>query len=271
MKKTILSLLICAATIGYAEVGSVISFFRAGTSSMYKGFFGMARDTNFVYFVHYDVMYNDDYIKVCSPEGGRVRNVRINIGASPWSADSAHLGEGYLALFGPSGIMVVDKTTGSTVTSFTAYGKRGCLWDGVYYYTADRQGGTFHLYTSHGSSAGSWRPKGWPAALTDVGGCGFSRYACKAEGRYLIASPSRNDQPYCIADIDTGSLIATWNMYRSSLGGVCGLAYPRSYGDSYWLMLYVGANTYWVYQVDIDGRHVGVVPASVGKIKALHR
>lgn len=271
MKRAIFLLMLCAATAGYAEVGSVISSFRAGTSSTYKGFFGMARDTNYVYYVHYDVIYYDDYIRVRGPEGGRVRDVQINIGAWPWSADSAHLGEGYLTLYGPTKIMVVDKTTGSTVTSFTAYGYQGCCWDGVYYYTAAREGGTFYRYTSYGSSVGSWRPKGWPAALTNVGGCGFSRYACNAEGRYLVASPSRSDQPYCTIDIDTGSLVATWNMSRSSRGGACGLAHPRSYGDSYWVMLHVFGNTYWVYQVDIDGRRIGVVPASVGKIKALHR
>jgi hypothetical protein len=73
----------------------------------------------------------------------------------------------------------------------------------------------------------------------------------------------------------TGSLVGSWPIPFSGfhLAGVCGDAYPSSYGASLWeITQNDGNNSYWVYQTDIDARGAtNVLPASLGKVKAIYR
>ncbi|MGD8719576.1 MAG: hypothetical protein PVH29_12250 [Candidatus Zixiibacteriota bacterium] len=74
--------------------------------------------------------------------------------------------------------------------------------------------------------------------------------------------------------MDTGSVVATWlKSFHNWGSAVCGDAAPSSYGASLWGLSYDwDTDVFTVYQTDIDARGAtNVVPASVGKIKAIYR
>ncbi len=273
MRKVLIAWSVLAAGAAAADVGSVINSFRMNAySGTYRWCFGMARDEAYVYAVDFDLFTSEDYLIVRGPTGNLVRAVPVpGVGGSGRSfADNSHLGAGYMAVCDFGYLLTMDKKTGYTISSFGVNRADGFFWYGPYYYFARyRSPGVFDIYTSTGSSAGSWRASGWPAAITELSGCGYSPYACGAEGRYLVATAFESYEPSCIIDIGTGSLLATWALGASE-GAVCGPAYPRTYGEAYWIIK-IMTGSFYALQVDIGGRYVGVAPASVGKIKALYR
>jgi hypothetical protein len=241
-------------------------------SGTYSWSFGLARDDRYVYGFSINVIYSDDYLVAREPTGSLVRVVHMPGIGGYWQsfADNSHLGTAYLAVCDDGELLTVEKTTGSVVSRFYVRRQQAFFWDGSYYVFARYQSpGVFDRFTSSGGAAGTWTAAGWPAAITSLGGCGYSPYACDAEGDYLVASSNDSREPSCIIDLATGSLVATW-AFGYCEGAVCGAAYPGTYGDTYWVLKLRGSSFY-AFQIDIDGRHIGVAPASVGKIKALYR
>jgi hypothetical protein len=273
MRSILLACGLMAAAVAAADVGSIISSFRMNVhSGTYRWCFGMDRDDAYVYAVDYDIVTGDDYLVVRGPGGALARTVLLSGVGGWWKsyADSSHLGAAYITVADFGDVLTIDKGTGSIVSSFRAPQGDSFFWEGSYYYCA-RHGsaGVFDLFTPSGGSAGTWTASGWPAAMTGITGCAYSPYAKDAQGRYLVATGMLGSEPSCIIDIDTGSLVATWPLGFAE-GAVGGVAQPRSYGHSYWVLKIVN-DSFWALQVDIGGRYVGVAPASVGKIKALYR
>jgi hypothetical protein len=273
MRKLLIACGVLAAGVAAAEVGSIIGSFQMNAfSGTYRWCFGADRDETFVYAVDYDIFTGDDYLIARDTSGNLARLVPISGVGGWWKSygDRSHLGAGYMAVADFGDMLTINKTSGSIVSSFRAAQGDSFFWDGSYYYCS-RHGyaGVFDRFTSTGSAAGAWTASGWPAAMTGISGCGYSSYACGAGGRYLVATAQLSSEPSCIIDINTGSLLATWALNYIE-GAVCGPAHPRSYGESYWVIKII-VDSFYAVQVDINGRHVGVVPASVGKIKALYR
>lgn len=281
MRLLIYTVSVAAVAAGaFADIGSVIS-------SYYLAFgepglcFGVYRDASYVY----GVVRNPHVLRRFTPSGSFIDSVPLAHVIYPRGADHCHLGAGYLCICDEyHHLRFVNITTGSTVSSFTAEGAgsgemANVFWDGVYYYVAgEYSSGLFNRYRASGVFAGLWVATGWPSRVAGTGGAAFSNIANCAQGNYLIASAYDwfTGCPSCIIDVDTGSLVATWDLpafypfaVRAS-GAVCGPAYPSSYGVVYWVGCFTLDGT-MMLQVDVDGRCPAVTPASVGKIKAIYR
>lgn len=272
--------IVTLAAGAFGEIGSVISSYWLGFGK--PGLcLGVYRDASYVY----GVVYNPNVLRRFTPSGSFIDSVPLARIIYPRGADHCHLGGGYLCICDEyRHLHFVNKSTGSTVSSFTAAGAgsgemANVFWDGVYYYVAGEYSkGRFNRYTASGAYAGLWVATGWPSSMAGTGGAAYSNIANYAAGDYLVASTYYWTPycPSCIIDIDTGSLVATWDLpplYPISIrasGAVCGPAYPPKYGAAYWVGCFTMDGTK-MFQVDIGGRSSAVTPASVGKVKAIYR
>lgn len=272
-----------AAGVSYAAVGSVISTFRLSSYTPYYAT-GVYRDAAYVYGVmHWDP--GPDYLHKFTVAGSFVDSVLLQGTKRPYGADHCHLGGGYVCIIDPglggihsATLMIVRKATGERVTSFTVvsgWWPRTVMWDGRHYYAAsvDAQG-EFALYTSAGSRVGTWKARGWPGTMTCTGALAYANVANYKSGRYLVASSEMKGEPSCIIDMADGSLVATFGTpFIGTWGGVVGdSSQPRTYGGAYWICKNVYGGDRYCVEIDIDARGAAsVVPASVGKVKAIYR
>jgi hypothetical protein len=262
------TLSVCAPAA--AGVGSVISTFRLSPyTAPYAN--GINRDASYVY----GVMHSHpgmDYLYRFTAAGSFVSSVEMPNTVRPHGADHCHLGAGYLCIIDPgagsgyySELYFVLKTTGSAVTSFAVFSgwfPRTVMWDGGYYYVAGvDNAGVFTMYTAAGSNAGSWKPSGWPSAMTSTGGLAYAAAANGLPGTYLVASAN-------------GSLVATFREpFVACYGAVVGdSSRPATYGAAYWICESVSGGELYAVEIDIRGRNeTSVLPASLGKVKAIYR
>ena len=276
---------VCAAalaTCAYAEVGSVISSFYMGYSTYRVWRFGIYRDASYVYSL-YD-QYNQDIFLYCfTPSGSYLwyrladRGGSLEYGGS----DRCHLGSGYLSYLADSYLRFVDTSNpfppvGSfSVRSPGTWKANNLVWDGRYYYVNYYTDyGVFNRYTPAGALVGTWAVAGWPPGVS-AGEVAFSRTFNSAAGRYLIAGGASAGY---IFNMKGGYLLGSWrnpSALRWDRGAVCGNAYPSSYGSAFWCHASgrpVGRIESWAYQIDIDARGASsVLPASLGKVKAIYR
>ena len=288
MKRIIVALILAAlAGQASATIGSVISSFYIGITiiepigSYYRGIY---RDSSYVYSLrHIPTM---GYLITFTPSGSVVKTEEL-IFLAPYDylgdATGCHLGTSYLAFSVTGGdelIYIATTNNASILQSFGAEGPGGedpydIMWDGRYYHVHNNEG-RYNLYTPAGSSAGQWTVAGWPAGMWATGST-FSKSFNNASGRYLLVAGGLGGRDlYCGFNMDDGSLVASFSRPPSHLpcyGQHYGDAYPARFGGAIWhhAFSYV-TNEHWAYQVDIDARGAtNVLPASIGKIKAIYR
>jgi hypothetical protein len=269
------------ATCAYAEIGSVISSFYMGYSTYRVWYFGIYRDASYVYAL-YD-QYDNNYIVKYTPTGSVVNWPMIHHSGFSYygEADRCHLGAGYLAYIGDLTLWCADYNFCQHVASFPVVAPTGVprnlTWDGQYYYVNTwSDGGVFNRYTPAGALVGTWAAAGWPSGVS-AGGVSFSKTFNNASGRYLVAVAGDN-RMYTFNMADGGSLVGSWLIPAPTYGyrgAVCGDAYPASRGAALWVHYCFGTGdrpTSWAYQIDINAPGAtSVLPASIGKIKAIYR
>ncbi len=266
------------ATCAYAEVGSVISSFYIGKTVEPTSYFAaIYRDPAYVYsFWNY---IDTAYLRTYTPSGSQVNNVYLASSTYPGDMTGCHLGAPYFAFSGTESDKIYFARTdnASVLQSFPAKGPGGrdpydIMWDGRYYHVHSATG-VYNLYTPAGALAGQWTVAGWPAGMR-AGGSAFSKSFNNAGGRYLFVVSSRDDLHY-VFNMGSGSLLASWGMVTEySRGQNYGDAYPASYGGALWYHGYLTQppHEHWAYQIDVNARGAAsVVPASIGKIKAIYR
>jgi hypothetical protein len=282
MKKIIVALLLAAlAGQASATLGSIISSFYIGKSnpeSIPSYYTCIYRDPTYVY--GFFIYGGQIVITVRTPTGSRVSAHPFYYEPYPYpgSMTGSHLGESYFAFsdYECERIYTTDKY-GEIAGSFPAEGPGGrdpfdIMWDGRYYHVHNAEG-KYNLYTTAGALAGQWTVAGWPAGMRG-GGSTFSKSFNNAGGRYLfVVGPGRSDYAFNMND---GSLLASWSLPPypyTCYGQNFGDAYPASYGGALWYHAFSNpTDEHWAYQIDVDARNAtNVVPASIGKIKAIYR
>lgn len=271
-------IIVCAAALGtcaYARVGSVISSFHIGNPGSISVYGSLYRDPSHVYAV-WDYG-GQNYLRRYTATGSFVNQVYIGYrDEGIGDADHCHLGRPYFAFVDLFDLTVINANDGSIAASFAIKGPGtwrpyNVMWDGKYYYVNQFMDyGVFNRYTSAGSLAGKWAAAGWPSGMRSSG-VAFAHRFDNVAGRYLLAAAAGRS---CAINMVNGSLIATWPLpLDSCYGAVYGDAAPSSYGAAMWVHSYIyppGRN--WAYQIDVGARAAAsVLPASLGKVKAIYR
>jgi len=105
--------------------------------------------------------------------------------------------------------------------------------------------------------------------MTECRGAEYAQCGNNASGPYFLAGAGYSDW-YCMTTFPGGSLVATWRLGSPYLTHM-------SYGDSsnpgvYGATIWATTNSRNVREIDIDARNAaGILPASLGKIKAIFR
>jgi hypothetical protein len=258
-----------AAAPAHATIGSVISSFPIGR------YYGIHREANYVYISEREYDYN--YLRTYTLNGTYLGRVQlINGNTTPLRSGSrTHLGSGYVA-FGDTNdraIKVFRLSGGVPVIRLNLpTTPQNTFWNGEYYYVntwVDK--GLFRQFTRTGIYAGTWTCAGWPATMIECRGAEYAQRGNKGEGPYFVASVGSSARPMCMTTFPGGSLVRTW--YGPG-GAVNNLAYgdssnPGVYGAAIWAIQY---SPDYVLEFDIDARNAStVVPASLGKVKAIYR
>jgi len=270
-----ISLGFLAAAPAHGTIGSIISSFSIDSFSQY----GIYREGGYVYLSRNYNNYN--YLRKLTTSGSSVASFQL-LGGDPYpliGGSRTHLGAGYIGLYdwdpGIDDYFRIFSTSigGAPVASFRVAGDLfNFFWDGEYYYfnrPGDRN--LFVRYSRTGVSAGSWTCAGWPASMTYCYGAEYARRGNYGEGPYFVAGSSSAYTPYCMTTFPGGSLVATWMLpspylTRLSYGDSSN---PGLYGASIWALT---VSPYSVREIDIDARNAStVVPASLGKVKAIYR
>ena len=276
MAKGLLTSVLVAAALAapaHATIGSVISSFRL-PSFAYE--YGIYAEYQYLYVSGYLTYGN--YIVTFTHSGTILRSRSIDPGNQyPLiSGSRTHLGQGYIALIdrGPDYLKIFSIANGGApVSSFRVRPDAwNVFWDGDYYYLnepGDR--GRFIRYTRSGGSAGTWTCAGWPAAMTYCRGAEYAQRGNNASGPYFVAGGGGTNRPYCMTTFPGGSLVRTWTLpspylIHMSYGDSSN---PGTYGAAIWATTF---SPYDVREIDIDARNAStVLPASLGKVKAIYR
>ncbi len=280
---------ILAALTCYAAVGSIISSFRISGPGFPPYGNTIYRDPGYVY----SLVYNswsatkgwDYHLRRYTPTGSLVREVdfysKLNFRDD---GDRCHLGAGYFVVAGGEdyALYIMSKNNGSVARRIFVSGPGGgwpdnITWDGRYYIVGSyRAPGKIRLYLPSGAFGGNRTVRGWPSTLTTVGGMAFAHRVRGKGGNYLVVSHGYSrPQSYVSAafDLNKGTLVATWTMPPEYVGGAVygDSSRPAAYGAAYWTQ-HLAEDGLWAYEVDLGARGAhGVVPASLGLIKAIYR
>ncbi len=279
MKRIIVALLLAAlAGQASATLGSIISSFQIAKETYRLHVDSVYRDPNYVYHLWYFGPMG--YLNVRTPAGSFVRTIQLSYYEYSYESDRCHLGHPYFTSLDMLGwVNFINIETGYINFNWSFSVRNGgswptnILWDGHYYYVnGGKDYGAFRRFTPTGSLAGTWVAAGWPAGMMSQG-IAFAHNVNAASGRYLVAAP-RPSFNYCVIDMDTGSLVATWpKTFPSYFGAVYGDGSSPSFGATLWECSYFeSTEVTWIYQTDLNARGAtNVLPASIGKIKAIYR
>jgi hypothetical protein len=268
------------AGAAWAGFGSVISSFRVAEPG---GAFGRAagiyRDGSYVYCI---AMKGDtEYLCRYTPQGSLVSTIKMaNVFYVVGDAEACHLGSGYFAVGDRQRWRVnfINKFNGAVVKTLEISGPGGAdagivVYNGWRYYIGSRGSmGEYRVYTPAGSFVRNWWASGWPATMDGTGGATFADCALGRDGKYLVASKAWGTGASCIINMNDGSLVRMWS---DAPLRITGAAYGKSsrpaiYGYEYWV-IHEELNVYTAREVDLAAGHPAVVPASIGRIKAVYR
>lgn len=140
------------------------------------------------------------------------------------------------------------ETSGSVVSSFAASNPYGITWDGTYLWWLSSTGDVFRRCTNTGSIVSSFTI----AAIRDGRDLGW-------DGTYLWCPDTTDDLVYRFTT--TGSIVASFKAPG-------GLTYGCTYDGKYLWVTDIGTPRY-AYQIDIG--YASVLPASLGKVKAMFK
>ena len=251
-----------AASAAQAGVGSIISSFRmtrAGATSAN----GIYRDDTFVYAV-VDTA-GDNYLRKYTPAGSLVSSVVLAGSDVPRDADHSLLGSGYVDVFDYgkkmlltynfNGSLVNSKAVPSDTTAFAYI-------PGTQRYFLARDQMIFR-YTLNDVLLNKFYVGGDLRGLA-----ASSRYDGKA-GQYLVAGRAGTGG-YSYVYSGAGSLIDSFVVPGTGTYGSVAALGAFDSTNTYWCVQTVGVYR-WAYQVDIGAASPAVVPASVGKLRALYR
>jgi len=251
-------------------VGSIIcSWNMSGTSTPYA--LGICRDASYTYGVFYSPAFLRSYV---APSGSVAGSVSMAGFSVPRGGSNCHLGTGYFTISEASGNLLrhVNKTTGATAGSFGVSGFGTTLTDngfnGTYYFVAGgTANGSFQLYSTSGSSAGSWT---FPTSFQYVGGHDYVAKALNVAGSYYVMGTwQTGGGNNIVATYPGGSVVASWNSAPYNYNGMmCGPSSNAAKGDTVWGNEY--SSSLNAVERDLDNI-AGVAPASIGHIKALYR
>lgn len=279
--RNLCTIIVLSAAAAHAGVGSIISsFYMSGSSSPQA--VAIYRDADFVYGILESGPHDEhEYaLSTYAPNGSALSSIPLS--CSPgwaiyrinWLDDADHSlrGDGYFGVIGmgihlpPFGLEFSIKS-GSIVGSFptisesTAY---AYIPGGRYIYVGQNYPSAIFRLTTSGSLVSSFQPRHVceHLAATD--------YFKGLKGAYLITYGGGSALYHHIYT-DEGSLVGSFWLgpFAMTFAGVCGPGYPPHYGITYWCIGW-GDGGFWCYQIDL-ANGVAVVPASVGKIKALFR
>jgi hypothetical protein len=261
-----------AAAPAWATIGSIISSFDIAWGSKE----GIYREGQYIYLPSNINNYN--YITRLTTTGSVLSSYRI-LTTDPYpilSGSRTHLGAGYVAFLQPEirYLKIFSLSGGAPVASFTItpMSAWNCFWDGDYYYVnRPDDKGRFLRYSRTGVYEGTWTCAGWPASMTYCRGAEYARRGNYGSGPYFVAGAGSPSRPYCMTTFPGGSLVATWSLPSPYL---LHLSYgdssnPGVYGAAIWATT---SSPYDVREIDIDARGASaVMPASIGKVKAIYR
>ena len=262
-------IIVCAAATlvvaaaAQAGVGSVISSFRM-TGVGATAAKGIYRGDTFVYAV-VDAA-GDNYLRIYTTAGSLVGSVVLAGADSPRDADHSLLGSGYLDVFDYGkkmlvtytfdGAMVNSKAVPSDTTAF-AY----IPGTSRYFLARDQM---IFRYTLNDVLVNKFYVGG------TLGGLAASGLYNGKEGQYLVVGRSGTGG-YSFVYTGAGSLVDSFVVPGAGTYG--SVIAPGAFMDSaqtYWCVQTVGSYR-WAYQVDVGATAPAVMPASVGKVKALYR
>jgi hypothetical protein len=275
MARGLATLVLVAAALAppaHGTIGSVISSFDIpGPNYGY----GILAHPSYIYLSGY-VTYGN-YILTYTSSGTLLRSRSIDPGNQYglYSGSRTHLGPGYIALIDQNvGYLKIFSIAngGAPVASFRAATDfYNVFWDGNYYYfNRPRDRNRFVRYSSAGVYISAWTCAGWPAAMTECRGAVYAQRGNNGSGPYFVAGGGASYR-YCMTTFPGGSLVATWALPSPYITHVSygDSSNPAVYGAAIWATTWT---PYDVREIDIDARNASaVLPASVGKIRALYR
>ena len=251
-----------AASAAQAGVGSVISSFRmtrTGTPSAN----GIYRDDTFVYAV-VDTA-GDNYLRLYTTAGSLVGSVVLAGSDVPRDADHSLLGSGYVDVFDYGKKMLLTYTLDGSLVNSKAVPSDTTAFayiPGTQRYFLARDQMIFR-YTLNDVLLNKFYVGGDLRGLAASG-----RYDGKA-GQYLVAGRAGTGG-YSYVYSGAGSLIDSFVVPGTGTYGSVAALGAFDSTNTYWCVQTVGLYR-WAYQVDIGAASPAVVPASVGRLKALYR
>jgi hypothetical protein len=278
MARGLATLVLVAAALAApasGTIGSVISSFDIPAS--WYGY-GIYAEYLYVYLSGYLTYGN--YILTYTHSGTLLRSRSIDPGNRDrlYSGSRTHLGPGYMALldyYNTNSYLKIFSISngGSPVSSFrvSVSFPWNCFWDGEYYYVnAYGERSIFRRYSRYGVSSGTWTCAGWPAAMAECRGAEYAQRGNNGSGPYFVAGGGTSRR-YCMTTFPGGSLVATWTLPSPYITHVSygDSSNPTVYGAAIWATTW---DPYDVWEIDIDARNASaVLPASIGKVKAIYR
>jgi hypothetical protein len=252
-----------AACSTQAAVGSVISSFRmTGPGSPEAT--GIYRDWTYVYGILYST--GPDYLATYAPNGSLVSSAALPRARAPRDADHSTLGSGYLDVFDfDMKMLMTYKTNAEFVkakplpSDTTAY---AYIPGSTKYFVARDQ--MIFRYTLNDVLVNKFYVGG------DLRGLAATPVYNGKDGEYVVIGRS-GAGGYSYVYTGAGSLVDSFVVPGSgTYGSVVGRAEPRTLQRSYWCVQQIGTSR-WAHQVEIGGTAPAVVPASMGKVKAIYR
>jgi len=252
-----------AASAAQAGLGSVISSFRM-TGVGVTAAKGIYRGDTFVYAV-VDAA-GDNYLRIYTTAGSLVGSVVLAGADSPRDADHSLLGSGYVDVFDYGKKMLLTYTFDGALVNSKAVPSDTTAYayipgDSRYFLARDQ---LIFRYTLNDVLVNKFY----------VGGdlCGLaasSLYDGKA-GQYVVVGRAGTGG-YSYVYNGAGSLIDSFIVPGTgTYGSVVAPGAFMDSADTYWCVQTIGSYR-WAYQVDVGATAPAVMPASVGRLKALYR
>jgi hypothetical protein len=268
----IAAIVLLAAAVAVAGVGSVIHSFQLSGNVTPVGS-SLYRDATGTYLYALFYTGSGGQLRTYSPYGTFYGSLPLaGSTGNPIDAGDSLVGTNYIGVLdGGAWLRTYELATGSLVASLAVPTSKGYDCDRFGGYTYFSRSDFIYQYNSSGSLLASF-----------PGGSGAGTLACARSynnlpGDYVVVMPSAMGDHPCGVFTAAGAAVGTFsfsgpypNMDLRG-GASCGAATPTSYGDTLWVEVAPEFMFRMAFQVDLGNAGAGVVPASLGAVKALYR